>query len=55
MRRNGVFEDVSETNQLDLFGSTISADTTPVPEQKKKPAKKADPEDDAKDDQISMF
>ena len=55
MRRNGVFEDVSETNQLDLFGSTVSADTSPAPEQKKKPAKKADPEDDAKDDQISMF
>ncbi len=56
MRKNGVFDDVSETNQLDLFGSTASTGT-PTPEQPK--PKKASPKpasnDDDSDQQISMF
>ena len=56
MRKNGVFDDVSETNQLDLFGSAAIS-TSPV--EVKKEVKKAKPaevknEEDS-DQQISLF
>ncbi len=56
MRRNGVFEDVSETNQLDLFGTTFASEAQSTPEPKKKTAKKEEPDSsDNGESQISMF
>lgn len=61
MRRNGVFDDVSETNQMMLFGNDfgVSQSANSSAEQKKKaPPKKAAPDKDAPEDsdsQISMF
>jgi len=55
MRKNGVFDDVSETNQLDLFGTTAVAY---APAEVKKETKKPKPEaknDDDGDEQISLF
>ena len=61
MRRNGVFDDVSETNQMMLFGNDfgVSQSANSSAEQKKKaPPKKPAPDKDAPEDsdsQISMF
>ena len=56
MRKNGVFDDVSETNQLDLFGTTAVSSTQV---EVKKEAKKAKPaevkQEDDSDEQISLF
>lgn len=56
MRKNGVFDDVSETNQLDLFGTTAVSST---PTEQKKEVKKAKPteakQEEDNDEQISLF
>ncbi|MBO4949597.1 MAG: hypothetical protein J6E38_01105 [Clostridia bacterium] len=56
MRKNGVFDDVSETNQLDLFGTTA---VSSAPVEAKKEAKKAKPaevkQEDDSDEQMSLF
>ena len=55
MRKNGVFDDVSETNQLDLFGttaSTVSVQNTPKQSKKANTPTSSSKEDDQ---QISLF
>ena len=55
MRKNGVFDDVSETNQLDMFGSMgESVSAQPKKETKKAKANETSSEDDG-DSQISLF
>ncbi len=59
MRRNGVLDDVSETNQLMMFGNSFDDATTAAAE-KKKPAKKTSTEqapltDDNTDSQMTLF
>jgi DNA polymerase-3 subunit alpha (Gram-positive type) len=56
MRKNGVFDDVSETNQLDMFGTTASS-SAPVPEapKPKKSAEKPASSEEDNDEQISLF
>lgn len=56
MRKNGVFDDVSETNQLDLFGTTA---VSSAPIEAKKEAKKQKTAEvasnDDSDEQMSLF
>ena len=55
MRKNGVFDDVSETNQLDMFGSMGEAvSAQPKKETKKAKSNETSSEDDG-DTQISLF
>lgn len=54
MRKNGVFDDVSETNQLDLFGTTASS-TVQVEKEKPKKAKPKEEDQESGDEQISLF
>ncbi len=56
MRKNGVFDDVSETNQLDMFGTTASSVSVAAPKKetkKPKPTEAAGDDDDS--EQMSLF
>ncbi len=55
MRKNGVFDDVSETNQLDLFGTT-AVSSAPIDTKKEAKKPKAEPkQEDDSDEQMSLF
>ncbi len=55
MRRNGVFDDVSETNQLDMFGTSASSSIVSAPKKEAKKPKVADTSGNDEDEQMTLF